>query len=662
MRSTRFRWGWGLGLSVIAAAPCLAAQTVALSRLDLSVVSTGWGQAQADKSVTEKPLSIGTTEFTSGVGTHANSEFFIALDGKAERFVAQVGVDANAGGGQQAAIEFVVYADGQELWKSGVCKLGEAPKACDVPLAGVKTLMLAVNAAGRGVAHDHGDWADAKITYSGDAPKSFALPEERPYILTPPAPDAPRINGPKIYGARPGSPFIYRIPTTGHRPMLFSAEGLPDGLTLDPDLGIITGKLKARGEYRVTLRAQNAAGTSARPFRILAGDKLCLVPYMGWNHWYTFYHDVSEQTVRTAADALISSGMADYGYDYVNLDDCWMVKPGAKEEDIGGPPRDPDGRIRPNKRFPDMKALTDYIHAKGLKAGLYTSPGPLTCAGFEGSYQHEAQDARTFAEWGFDFLKYDWCSYRRVAGGKEHEAYVKPYKLMWDELQKLDRDVIFNLCQYGMDDVWKWGGEVGHSWRTTGDLGLTGGSLAKGVYQVGLRNAALWEYAGPGRWNDPDYLLLGYSTDNYAGDGKQAPPLSPSERYTQMSMWCLMASPLIYGGDMTKLDALTLGILCNHEVIDVDIDPLGKQARIVERTPTVLILAKDMEDGSKAVGLFNLGPMPQELGVEWSALGISGRQRVRDLWRQRDLDASTGPFKATIPRHGVVLVQLWPQS
>jgi alpha-galactosidase len=647
-------------LALAGAIPCLAEQTIELSKLDLSLMTTGWGKAQADKAVTEKPLRIGQQDFAKGVGTHAESEFFITLGGTAERFTAQVGVDA-AAGDKRATVEFVVYGDGKELWKSGVCKAGNAPKPCDVPLKGVQTLLLTVAGGKDGIGWDHADWADARITYNGDTPKAFALPIEEAFILTPPAPAAARINGPKIYGVRPGSPFLYRIPATGTRPMIFSAEGLPEGLKLDPDTGIISGKTATRGEYKGTLKARNGEGESTRPFRIVVGDKLSLVPYMGWNHWYTFYHDVSDMTVRTAADALLSSGMADYGYDYVNLDDCWMVKVGSKDPQIGGPTRNPDGSIKPNKNFPDMKALTDYIHAKGLKAGLYTSPGPQTCAGYEGSYQHEAQDARTFAEWGFDFLKYDWCSYRSVAGGKAHENYVKPYQLMWDELQKLDRDIVFNLCQYGMNDVWKWGGEVGHSWRTTGDLGLAGGSLSKGIYQVGLRNATLAEYAGPGRWNDPDYLLLGYTNDAHRKSSKAA-PLTPSEGYTQMSLWCLMASPLIYGGDMTKLDPLTLGILCNREVIDVDIDPLGRQARIIEQTPTVLILAKDMEDGSKAVGLFNLGPMAQEISANWSALGLTGRQRVRDLWRQKDLDDSAGPFKTTIPRHGVVLIQLWPKK
>jgi len=248
-----------------------------------------------------------------------------------------------------------------------------------------------------------------------------------------------------------------------------------------------------------------------------------------------------------------------------------------------------------------------------------------------------------------------------VAGGRKREHFVRPYKLMWDELQKLDRDIILNLCQYGMDKVWEWGGEVGHSWRTTGDLGLTGGNLSKGIYQVGLFNATLAEYAGPGRWNDPDYLLLGYSTDAYSGGNQEAPPLTPSEKYTQMSMWSLMAAPLIYGGDMTRLDPLTLSILCNHEVLDVNLDPLGKQARIIKRTSDVLILCKEMEDGSKAVGLFNLGPVQREIAVEWSALGISGPQRVRDLWRQKDIGTLDRSFKSDVSRHGVTLIQLWPK-
>ncbi len=483
-------------------------------------------------------------------------------------------------------------------------------------------------------------------------------------ILTPKPGPAPRLNGPKVYGARPGHPFLYRIPCTGERPMRFSAKGLPSSLRLSAD-GIISGQTPAqRGEHKVTLQASNARGKDTRVFKIVAGDALALTPPMGWNDWYTHYDRVTDQVVRQAADAMIASGMADFGYQYVNIDDCWMTKPGATAPELKGEPRDAQGAIRSNGRFPDMKALTDYIHAKGLKAGIYTSPGPLTCADFTATYQHEEIDARKFAEWGFDFLKYDWCSYTGVAGGDSLAARKKPYHLMGGILPKLDRDVVFNLCQYGMSDVWKWGGEVGgHSWRTTGDLGLEKSTNLPGFYSIAFKNAKLTEYAGPGRWNDPDYILIGTVGD---ARNSEAPPkptsLTPDEQYSYMSMWVLMAAPLIYSGHMDHLDDFTLGILCNAEVIDVDQDPLGRQARVVRQNPDELVLAKTLEDGSVALGLFNLTEKPRKIAVSWKELGLEGSRSVRDLWRQKDTGVSNGECASDVARHGTSLVRLIPKK
>ena len=360
---------------------------------------------------------------------------------------------------------------------------------------------LVATDAGDSVDFDHADWVDAVLEFAGAAP-TMGLPAasaEEAVLLTPPAPAEPRINGPTVYGVRPGSPFIYRIPATGRRPMTFAAAGLPAGLTLDAQSGIITGQIADAGTYRVKLTATNSAGTAVRGFRIEVGNQLALTPPMGWNSWYIHYDRVSDKVMRQAADQMISTGMADYGYQYVNIDDCWMVKVNSNDPEVGGATRDAEGRLLTNKRFPDMKAMTAYIHAQGLKAGIYISPGPQTCAGYEGSYGHEAQDARTFAEWGFDFLKYDWCSYGQKAGGTTVEHLKKPYRQMWNELQELDRDIVLNLCQYGMGEVWKWGGEVGHCWRTTGDLGLERGSTLPGFYSIGMSNARHGEYARPVR-------------------------------------------------------------------------------------------------------------------------------------------------------------------
>ena len=356
--------------------------------------------------------------------------------------------------------------------------------------------------------------------------------------------------------------------------------------------------------------------------------------------------------------------MADFGYEYVNVDDCWMVKPEAKEQDLGGEPRDASGAIRPNGRFPDMKGLADYIHAKGLKAGLYTSPGPLTCAGFTGSYQHEEQDARRFAEWGFDFLKYDWCSYEKVADGEGLERFQKPYRLMGDLLARQPRDMVLNLCQYGMGEVSNWGAAVGgHSWRTTGDLGLEKSTRLPGFYSIAFANARQRRERRARAWNDPDYILIGQVGD---ANDTNAPPkktsLTPSEQYSYMSLWSLMAAPLFYSGDITHLDEFTLNVLCNAEVIDVDQDPLGKQGRVRARPGRAGARPGEAARGRLAGGRpVRPGraspPRSASRGTSWA---FAGPQRVRDLWRQKDLGVFHRRYEATVSRHGVSLVRLTP--
>ncbi len=487
-------------------------------------------------------------------------------------------------------------------------------------------------------------------------------------ILTPAAPHEPRINGPTVYGVRPGHPFLYRIPATGDRPMQFGARNLPPGLTLDTATGIISGVVPNRqARYNVTLAASNGAGRAERALRIVVGNAIALTPPMGWNDWYTFYEHPSDELMRRAADVLVHSGMADHGYQYVNIDDCWMVKPSASDPLARGAARDGRGRINGNGRFPDMKAMTAYIHGLGLKAGIYSSPGGLTCAGYFGSNQHEALDVARFVEWGFDFLKYDWCSYDEVvpkADDPEHERerLMQPYRVMGKLLAEQPRDIVFNLCQYGMGDVWTWGAEVGgQSWRTTGDLGNEKGGRLPGFYAIAFSNAQHADFAGPGRWNDPDYILIGYVGN---GDDVNGAPtlttLTHNEQYSYMSLWVLMAAPLFYSGDITRLDAFTLNVLDNAEVIEVDQDVLGRQGRIVRKTDDECILAKPMEDGSLAVGLFNLSDSSRRVSVALGDLGLAGVQRVRDLWRWREIGTIADAFASEVPRHGVTLVRMWP--
>ena len=477
-------------------------------------------------------------------------------------------------------------------------------------------------------------------------------------ILTPPPGPAPRINGPLVYGCRPSHPFLYRIPCTGERPIEFSAAGLPGSIRLDRTTGIVTGAAPAKGEYTVTFRAVNAHGSSERKSRIISGEKLALTPPMGWNHWYAHYCRITDSLMREAADIMVSSGMADAGYQYVNIDDCWMNGAANADPLRVGPLRDARGNIQPNRHFPDMKSLTDYMHARGLKAGIYTSPGPLTCDDLSGSYGHEEADARQFAAWGFDFLKYDWCSYDGVVrGDHSRETLMKPYRLMGSILRRLDRDVVLNLCQYGMGNVWEWGEEVGgQSWRTAGDLGVE----LNRVFEVALKNAGHRAYSRPGSWNDPDYIQIGYiGAAGAVGGGMPAPcKFTPDEQYAYMSLWCLMAAPLFYSGEMGKLDRFTLNVLCNSEVIEIDQDPLGQSAAVSMTSDSTFLMAKDLEDGSTAVGLFNRGKFPAVVSASWAVLRIRGMHSVRDLWRQKDLPAVESEVTSSVPSNGVVLVRL----
>ncbi len=497
---------------------------------------------------------------------------------------------------------------------------------------------------------------------SGGAEPPTSPVIEQPLILTPAPPPSPRINGPKIFGVRPGHPFLYTIPATGLRPMTFEVENLPEGLTVDPQSGQMTGRIEQPGEYRVKFKAVNSLGTAARDFKIVCGDTLALTPHMGWNSWYVWENHVTDKIVREAADAMVSSGLINHGFQYINIDDCWAVKPGAADPSLGGDPRDAQGKVNANARFPDMKALTDYIHARGLKAGIYTSPGPLTCAGHAGAYQHEELDAQRFAEWGFDFLKYDWCSYGDIAKNPDRAALEKPYRQMGDILRRQNRDIVLNLCQYGMGQVWQWGKAVGgQSWRTAGDLGGSFEGIAAALFRDGFDLYArdhLEQFGGPGGWNDPDYLLLGFLS-NWKGQTVPT-PLSPNEQYAHVSLWCLLAAPLILSGDITRLDEFTVSLLTNDEVLDVDQDALGKPGHRAAVDQGREVWVKDLEDGSKAVGLFNRGEKATLVTATWPDLGLKGPQLVRDLWRQRDLGVFEDQLRLPVQRHGVTLVRLHP--
>jgi alpha-galactosidase len=354
--------------------------------------------------------------------------------------------------------------------------------------------------------------------------------------------------------------------------------------------------------------------------------KIAQTPPMGWNSWNHFACKVNDAVVREAADAIASSGMKDAGYLYVNIDDCWQAK------------RDEKGVMQPNERFPNMKALADYVHSKGLRLGIYSSPGPKTCAGYEGSFGHEEQDARTYADWGIDYLKYDYCSFQG-----DVPAQIAAYKKMHEALQRTGRPIVYSLCQYGMDRVWAWGASVGGNlWRTTEDISDDYGRMA----YIGFGQNGLERFAGPGHWNDPDMLEV--------GNGK----MSKDEYLTHMSLWCLLAAPLLAGNDLAKMSAETLTILTNPEVIAVDQDPAGVQGRRVAQEGQLEVWVKPLADGSKAVGLFNRGESVMPVTAYFQDIGVGEIATVRDLWARKDVGIFRESFAAHVPKHGVVMIKV----
>lgn len=471
--------------------------------------------------------------------------------------------------------------------------------------------------------------------------KTITKTDGTPYVLTPYPSPKPKINGADVYGARPGNPFLYLIPASGKKPLLYTATGLPDGLKLDANTGIITGVVDKKGDYVVTFTVKNKLGSNSKKITIKIGDVIGLTPALGWNSWNAFGLSVNDERVRTAARTMIEK-LSAHGWTYVNIDDGWEAEQRAA-----------NGAIVTNQKFPDMKATTDYVHSLGLKMGIYSSPGPRTCGGYLGSWQHEDQDAKTYGDWGIDYLKYDWCSYSEVtAKNPTLDDMKKPYQVMRASLDKIPRDIMYSFCQYGMGEVWKWGAETGgNSWRSTGDIEDTWKSMST----IGFRQTADGPYAQPGHFNDPDMLVVGIVG---WGDDQHSSRLTPDEQYTHISLWSLLSSPLLIGCDMGRLDKFTLGLLTNDEVLAIDQDALGKQAHQAVKADDYQIWVKDLADGGKAVGLFNTSDKYQTITLNRDENGLKGLTKVRDVWQQKYIITSGNTYSVKVAPHGVMLVKL----
>jgi alpha-galactosidase len=377
------------------------------------------------------------------------------------------------------------------------------------------------------------------------------------------------------------------------------------------------------------LAAQRFPTFPLPPPRAVPDNGLARTPPMGWSSWNKFGEEIDDKTVRQIADALVAKGLRDAGYVYVNIDDGWQ---GA---------RDANGVLQPNAKFPDMKALADYIHARGLKLGLYSSPGPKSCAGYPGSYGHVEQDARTWAAWGVDYLKYDLCS--GEAFYHTPETIQAVYQQMGEALQATGRPILYSLCEYGRFDVGSWGRKVGGNlWRTTGDIADDYATMSR----IGFDKNGAPHNGGPGGWNDPDMLEVGNGG------------MSLEEYRTHISLWTLMAAPLLLGDDVRAVQPDILSLLVNRDVIAIDQDPLGRQGLPLRRLGDVEIWTRALAGGALAVGVFNRGAEAKTVALDWAELGLKRRRGLRDVWRGVDLDAAQDTLTLEVPAHGVVLLRL----
>jgi len=598
---------------------------------------------RAGRSLRNNPMTLNGVVYQHGIGTLSISEFVIDLKGQATRFMSMVGLDDEVKT-RKGSATFEVWVDNKKAADTGVMRSGDPPKLISVDLTGARYLELFFDDGGDVSTDDNGDWAGAMIVLKPNVtakPEAYTAPVEPPPLMPSSISPKPAIHNPRITGATPGKPFLFLIPATGEGPLTFAARNLPAGLTLDPKTGIITGALKQAGKSIVQLTVSGPKGSASSELTIVGGhDALALTPPLGWNSWNAWGTSVDDAKVRAAADWMVKSGLAAHGFQYINIDDAWEGK------------RDANGEIQPNEKFPDMKALVDYVHSKGLKVGIYSSPGSRTCGRFEGSYQHEEQDARTYAKWGIDLLKHDWCSYSSVAKDESLPELKKPYIVMRDALKKVDRDIVYSLCQYGMGNVWEWGAEVGgNMWRTSGDLTDVWSNMSS----VGFRQAGREKYTVPGHWNDPDMLVVGKVG---WGPNIHDTRLTPNEQITHITLWGLQAAPLLIGCDMSQMDKFTVDLLGNDEVLDMNQDPLGKGAGRLWQQERLEVWARPLSDGTMAAGLFNRGLGAAKVTVKWSDLGLKGSQLVRDLWQQKDLGNFADSFSATVPQHGAVMVKI----
>lgn len=644
--------------------------TIWLDDLPIQTFSDGIRPVEAKSNYGKDTMSVKGVKYLRGVGAQSISVITFNLDKQAKHFSALVGVDDQ--GNKEIPVIFYVVGDGKLLFESNERRIGDEPVKVEVDLTGIKQLGLLITDKVGGVSNKrtYANWINAQLKMIGNHLPGYVQNTEAKYILTPAPKQTPKINSAKVFGATPGNPVLYTIAATGKRPMQFSAADLPKGLSLSATTGIITGAVKERGNYSVMLKAKNSYGEAKQKLVIKIGDTIALTPPLGWNGWNSWEGQINREKVMASANAMVSKGLRDHGWNYINIDDSWQgVRTG------------PDTALQPNEKFPDFKGMVDYIHSLGLKAGLYSTPYISSYASYVGGssdfptggethdsikinrqpfmrigkYRFETNDAKQMANWGFDFLKYDW------------RIDVNSTERMSNALKNSGRDIVLSLSNnapFEKANEWM---RLSHMYRTGPDIKDSWNSLYATVFSLDK-----WApYTGPGHWSDPDMMIVG---DVSIGPVLHPTRLTADEQYSHVSIFSLLAAPMLIGCPIENLDAFTLNLLTNDEVIAINQDPLGKPGRLLLHEEGVEVWVKPLEDGSYGVGIFNtagFGETPQSYfrwgnekektyTLDLAKIGLNGKWQIRDVWRQKSLGQYQGSFKTRIRHHGVVMLKIYP--
>jgi len=640
--------------------------TIYLNDLSLDLAQSGWKNPQSNTNIEGGSLKLGEHVFERGVGVHAYSLIALDLKGKAKAFHALVGVDDKMIGQIKSnPVNFIIIADGEKLYESGPLSAGDPPQEIHLGIEGYYNLLLEVKTEGNKTTGTFANWCDAYlITQPKASPLVFKAEngkvqldekliteanDSNKYIIDRTVPGKPSINMASVYGTRCGKNIHLFVPVSGEKPFELSIAQLPEGLAFDSAKRMITGCLETKGEYRCLIKAVNALGQDEKQVTFKVGDNISLTPPMGWNSWNAFGPDINQDLIFETAKIMKSSGLIEHGWNIITIDDGWQGRRDTITQ-----------RITANKSFPDLKELTNSIHDMGLRAGIYSTPWVTSYMELPGGsadtkkgktfykrqnfgvFSFHEEDADQFNDWGFDYLKYDWA--------ENHYPYARA---MYHALKSQEKNIALSLSgalnvreahlATNVCDLYRVNGDIVDEWRS--------------VFERAFFHTRWKPFHGPGRWADPDMLVVGHVG---WGNNIHASNLTPWEQVTHMSLWAMFSSPLILGCDLRELDDFTMALLSNDEIIEVNQDPLGLIAdhHIAKYQKGHHVFVKKMVDGSSVVGLFNTSGDNQEFEYEIQDFDVPNVYRVRDLWERENLSPDES-LTFTIPPHACKILRIY---